>query len=129
MNRKKYYRLLEEYNTLVEQKKYNKLYFDEKRFELVKKKLCNYIQSICHLIEYTYLDCVINRKYAQAAAYENDAIRLAILFNNITKENLILENDYKNTYCNELFFGLLTRTKLICGVVTCVVLFVIVFCI
>ena len=39
MTRKKYYKFLDEYNTLAEQKKYNQIYFDENRFEFIKNKL------------------------------------------------------------------------------------------
>lgn len=126
MTRKKYYKFLDEYNTLAEQKKYNQIYFDENRFEFIKNKLQQHLMSKNRMIEYMSVDCAINRKYAQASICMSDSARLSNLYNKIDAEDILSKDDYERTYFYEMYFGFLTKYQLIFGLLICI-LFLLIF--
>ena len=108
MNKKQYYEAIKEYNLLAEEKEFNPDFLTKEkqdRFESRREMLLNKVR---------YMD-----RMASAAAYDNTIDKslrnLRILEIRLEESQKLEKEYYEKSWCEELWFGYLTRNQMLIG--------------
>lgn len=116
MNRKKYYRLLEEYNGMISKKQFNAYLCDQSELDKVKEAL---IKEIRKFITYVTAEIILEEKRLAKARLpfekplkpsrsqwmQEKRNKLGVLYQKIQLEESLLGEEYENTYSRPLIFS------------------------
>lgn len=115
MNKRKYYRLMSEYESIAKQKEYNDYFYDRTSFEDIRKELCKSLEDMCKKTE-TY---IIHQRFyiaekgnfwelAEIHELEKNLKRCHMLLSKIKNAEIIQKADYEKTFWEMRFFGIFT---------------------
>ena len=116
MNRKKYYRLLEEYNEIISKKQFNAYLCDQSELEKIKEQL---VKEIRKFITYVTAEMILEEKRLAKAKLpfekplkssrsqwmQEKRNKLGALHQKIQREESLLREEYENTYSRPLILS------------------------
>lgn len=111
MNEKKYYELIEEYNRLVNEKKFNPEYFTQdkqERFAKLRELLLYEVRYFKSMQEALILHGHLSLKTKESLG------KLLILEKQLDEGAKLEKEYYKNSWFEEVYFGYFTRTQVLC---------------
>ena len=119
-----YYKQLAEYMQLAEQRKYNEVFYDKKRFEWLQSALCKRLERQLLRVDYMKMERFFNfnMKYAPEKIICFSR-KTEYLLEKISLGESITESDFEGSYLEELILGIFTVPQML-GVIIGIVLFV-----